>query len=395
MDRVGAGCLGCLPKDLPHANRPCPRCCSACQVVLKVIVLGSSNVKSPQWAFLACLDLRTWPGWLSCPLAALPGVCPACKSTCRAGVLLLQVGKTSLMKRFCSDSFSEARRCGLRLGTAATAQAPQPLLSISFDPLRRATTGADFSTKRLTLAGQETVLQIWDTAGAFRPTTLPPFSLGTCGEAGPPASCGLSLSGAAGQERFHHGTLGGAFYRGADAAVIVYDVTNAAVGRLAGPSAPPTHPSFSAPRVGMACPVLRPGEQLAGRASVACWRGCEGLPAAGGGQQGRHNRPPSFHAWLARACSIDTPASPCLPTGRHGGPEAPQRHHGSGQSCCQRVVRALAHDCLVTRDSPVSGCPPVFARCRTRGIGHIETSAKDGTGVREAMEVPACCPALR
>mmetsp|Transcript_104706 Transcript_104706/g.301984 ORF Transcript_104706/g.301984 Transcript_104706/m.301984 type:complete len:136 (-) Transcript_104706:420-827(-) len=77
------------------------------------------------------------------------------------------VGKTSLMKRYCNNSYTDERR---------------------------ATTGADFATKKIVLQDTQMVLQIWDTAG---------------------------------QERFHHGTLGSAFYRGADGAVLVYDVTNA------------------------------------------------------------------------------------------------------------------------------------------------------------------------
>lgn len=62
-----------------------------------------------------------------------------------------------------------------------------------FDATRRVTTGADFASKVLRLAGQEVRLVIWDTAG---------------------------------QERFHHGTLGNAFYRGADGALLVYDTTD-------------------------------------------------------------------------------------------------------------------------------------------------------------------------
>lgn len=54
--------------------------------------------------------------------------------------------------------------------------------------------GADFASKVVSL-DEDTVVRmvIWDTAG---------------------------------QERFHHGTLGNAFYRGADAAVLVYDTTD-------------------------------------------------------------------------------------------------------------------------------------------------------------------------
>jgi len=57
----------------------------------------------------------------------------------------------------------------------------------------KATIGADFSTKEIVFDDKVITLQIWDTAG---------------------------------QERFQ--SLGNAFYRGADACVLVYDVTNEA-----------------------------------------------------------------------------------------------------------------------------------------------------------------------
>lgn len=63
----------------------------------------------------------------------------------------------------------------------------------TFSAERRATTGADFSSKQLFMADQKILLQIWDTAG---------------------------------QERFHQGTLGGAFYRGSHGALLVYDLAN-------------------------------------------------------------------------------------------------------------------------------------------------------------------------
>eukprot|EP01013_Petalomonas_cantuscygni_P011092 TRINITY_DN243_c0_g1_i2.p1 TRINITY_DN243_c0_g1~~TRINITY_DN243_c0_g1_i2.p1 ORF type:complete len:208 (+),score=69.32 TRINITY_DN243_c0_g1_i2:150-773(+) len=60
-----------------------------------------------------------------------------------------------------------------------------------FDARYKATIGADFLTKELEIDGSLLTLQIWDTAG---------------------------------QERFQ--SLGSAFYRGADACILVYDVTN-------------------------------------------------------------------------------------------------------------------------------------------------------------------------
>jgi Ras-related protein Rab-7A len=76
------------------------------------------------------------------------------------------VGKTAIMKRYTTGKFSE---------------------------VRRATVGSDFMTKITTVNGQDVILQVWDTAG---------------------------------QERFHQGTLGNAFYRGANGCFLVYDVSN-------------------------------------------------------------------------------------------------------------------------------------------------------------------------
>ncbi|OVF07177.1 putative Rab family GTPase [Clavispora lusitaniae] len=74
------------------------------------------------------------------------------------------VGKTSLMQQFVNNKFSHQYK---------------------------ATIGADFLTKDLTIDNKSVSLQIWDTAG---------------------------------QERFQ--SLGVAFYRGADCCVLCYDVTN-------------------------------------------------------------------------------------------------------------------------------------------------------------------------
>jgi Ras-related protein Rab-7A len=75
------------------------------------------------------------------------------------------VGKTSLMERYVASKFSSQYK---------------------------ATIGADFSTKDVSLGDELVSLQIWDTAG---------------------------------QERYQ--SLGTAFYRGADACVLVYDVSEA------------------------------------------------------------------------------------------------------------------------------------------------------------------------
>jgi len=74
------------------------------------------------------------------------------------------VGKTSLMTQYVNKKFEENYK---------------------------ATIGADFMTKEVDINGTLVVLQIWDTAG---------------------------------QERFQ--SLGAAFYRGADACVLVYDLTS-------------------------------------------------------------------------------------------------------------------------------------------------------------------------
>ena len=186
-----------MPIDDPLASLPPDDNAAAPRVVVKVIVLGSSNV-----------------------------------------------GKTSLMRRFTQGQFTERRQ---------------------------ATTGADYLSKRLVLHGTSVVLQIWDTAG---------------------------------QERFHHGTLGAAFYRGSDAAILVYDVTR-----------PKTF------------------EQ------VERWRG----------------------ELLER---IDSPDSfPCVVFGN-------------------KTDASRSEEVALDR-------PAVLAWCRQRGIGHVETSAKDGTGVDAAMEAIA------
>lgn len=75
------------------------------------------------------------------------------------------VGKTSLMERF---------------------------VAAKFNAQYKATIGADFSTKDVTVGNELVTLQIWDTAG---------------------------------QERYQ--SLGTAFYRGADACVLVYDMSDA------------------------------------------------------------------------------------------------------------------------------------------------------------------------
>eukprot|EP00483_Globobulimina_turgida_P006451 UN06461 len=74
------------------------------------------------------------------------------------------VGKTSIMNRWITEKYSEQYK---------------------------ATIGADFLTKEVMIENNLVSMQIWDTAG---------------------------------QERF--ATLGVAFYRGADAVILVYDVTN-------------------------------------------------------------------------------------------------------------------------------------------------------------------------
>jgi Ras-related protein Rab-7A len=74
------------------------------------------------------------------------------------------VGKTAILHKFVSGQFIEQHK---------------------------ATIGADFSTKEITVEDKLVTLQMWDTAG---------------------------------QERF--ASLGHAFYRGADACILVYDITN-------------------------------------------------------------------------------------------------------------------------------------------------------------------------
>lgn len=87
----------------------------------------------------------------------------ACRPTAR-NVFWCSVGKTSLMERYIEHRFSHQYK---------------------------ATIGADFLTKDVVIDDTAVNLQIWDTAG---------------------------------QERYQ--SLGSAFYRGADACVLVYDMTD-------------------------------------------------------------------------------------------------------------------------------------------------------------------------
>lgn len=62
-----------------------------------------------------------------------------------------------------------------------------------FSGIRRPTVGADFLSKKIMLQDSEVNVQVWDTAG---------------------------------QERFNTGSVGAAYFRGADGALLVYDVVN-------------------------------------------------------------------------------------------------------------------------------------------------------------------------
>lgn len=62
-----------------------------------------------------------------------------------------------------------------------------------FAPIRQITVGTDFLTKKVQVLEANVVLQLWDTAGL---------------------------------ERFHQGSLGNGFYRGASGCVLVYDVND-------------------------------------------------------------------------------------------------------------------------------------------------------------------------
>ena len=136
-----------------------------------------------------------------------PARSPPCK------VVLLgegRVGKTSLVLRFCKDSFSEA-------------QPP--------------TIQASYLDKQMTIGDKRLSLAIWDTAG---------------------------------QERFH--ALGPIYYRDADAALLVYDITDADSfkkvkswvkelrkmarrrRRARPPARPPTHPPARPPPTAAAQP---------------------------------------------------------------------------------------------------------------------------------------------
>ncbi|CAM9093207.1 unnamed protein product [Chrysoparadoxa australica] len=156
-------------------------------------------------------------------------------------------GKTSIMKRYVGNDF---------------------------DPRRRATVGADFMTKELKVGEDWVLLQVWDTAG---------------------------------QERFAHSTLGSGFYRGAAAALLVYDLSD--------------NHSFG---------------------QVAMWR----------------------EELLSRLPEKD--ASDSFPV----------------------VVIGNKLD-LVSPGREAVDTEAVRHWCNTKGMGYLETSAKDGTGVAAAMEACA------
>ncbi|CAM9491003.1 unnamed protein product [Ectocarpus sp. 8 AP-2014] len=159
------------------------------------------------------------------------------------------VGKTSLMKRYAAGDFTD---------------------------YRRPTIGADFMTKEVVEGDQPMLLQIWDTAG---------------------------------QERFHGGSLGSGFFRGANAALLVYDV---------------------------ACAVSF--EQ------VAMWR----------------------EELLVRL-DVDPHDFPIVVIGNK-----------------VDLAAGLAMDGIHGVDKT-----RVMKWCEMQGMGHIETSAKDGTGVEVAMQAVA------
>ncbi|CAM9723537.1 unnamed protein product [Ectocarpus sp. 6 AP-2014] len=159
------------------------------------------------------------------------------------------VGKTSLMKRYAAGDFTD---------------------------YRRPTIGADFMTKEVVEGDQPMLLQIWDTAG---------------------------------QERFHGGSLGSGFFRGANAALLVYDV---------------------------ACAVSF--EQ------VAMWR----------------------EELLVRL-DVDPHDFPIVVIGNK-----------------VDLATGLAMDGIHGVDKT-----RVMKWCEMQGMGHIETSAKDGTGVEVAMQAVA------
>ncbi|CAN0454659.1 unnamed protein product [Ectocarpus sp. 12 AP-2014] len=145
-----------------------------------------------------------------------------------------------------------------------------------FTDYRRPTIGADFMTKEVVEGDQPMLLQIWDTAG---------------------------------QERFHGGSLGSGFFRGANAALLVYDV---------------------------ACAVSF--EQ------VAMWR----------------------EELLVRL-DVDPHDFPIVVIGNK-----------------VDLATGLPMDGIHGVDKT-----RVVKWCEMQGMGHIETSAKDGTGVEVAMQAVA------
>ncbi|KAG5192954.1 P-loop containing nucleoside triphosphate hydrolase protein [Tribonema minus] len=181
--------------------------------------------------------------------------------------------------------------------------------------------GADFMTKSEELRGTPLLLQIWDTAG---------------------------------QERFHVGALGAGFYRGASAALIVYDVTSPASVK-----------------------------------QVAMWRDelLERLD-----EESRQQFPIvvlANKANLVKEGSCGSPvdrAKSTVDLVKEGSSSPVDRaevdlvKEGSSSPLDRAEVDLVKEG----SSSPVDRAE-VAAWCASLGMGHLETSAKDGVGVQPAM----------
>ena len=218
----------------------------------------------------------------------------------------MNVGKTSLMKRYASNKFTGKRQV---------------------------TTGTDFVTKSVELNGQPVRLQLWDTAG---------------------------------QERFAKGTLGNSFYRGTDGALLVYDLNSQhtfdqvnlwreeLLSKMGDDIDPRTFPVVV---VGNKLDILEDRARVAAEAKAKA--AAEAKTAEEGGDAGGDDGDSETKATTPRS-EGGAASSGGVPAGDGAGDgEAP-------------VDRELAKEW-----------------CSRLDIGHIDASAKDGTGVQAAVEAIA------
>ena len=269
----------------------------------------------------------------------------------------MNVGKTSLMKRYASNKFTGKRQI---------------------------TTGADFVSKSIELNGKPIRLQLWDTAG---------------------------------QERFTKGTLGSAFYRGTDGALLVYDLNSQhtfeevdhwraeLLSKLQGDV---DHASFPIVVVGNKLDVFEEAEAAAAAAAAAVAKAKaeeeeEAAKAKAEGRGGGDGSEESAQASAREGHGGEEEEEGGGGGGGGGGGSSGaagasggnKGGGGGGGADGQNEKGAKGGGVDDEGEADEDGRPRAVNRsaaaewCRSRELGHIEASAKDGTGVRAAVEAIA------